>query len=111
MNFRHFVDVIGPGGQRDSSGQVVGSPTVKLRNVPCSIETVAGGEVRRGQQMQSTTNKLVRMHFIDGEQAPKTGDKLWEMYGAKVNQDIGILAAYDPDGRRRELVVEGKSNA
>lgn len=103
---RHYVDIVGPGGQRDSAGQVVGNPTTKLKSVPCSIETVTGGEVRRGQQMQATTNKLVRMRFLEGDKAPKTGDKLVGHEGT-----INILAAYDPDGRRRELMVEGKSNA
>ena len=110
-SLRNVVDVVASGSQKDSAGQVVGNPTVKLGKVPCSIETVTGGEVRRGQQMQATTNKLVRMWFIDGEKAPTTGDKLWEMHGTKVAQEINILAAYDPDGRRRELLVQGRSNA
>jgi hypothetical protein len=109
-NFRHHVDIVAPGGQRDSAGQVVGNDTVKLRGVPCSIETVTGGEVRRGQQMQATTNKLVRMWFIEGEKAPTAKDKLVERHGEKVVQEINILAAYDPDGRRRELLVQGRSN-
>lgn len=109
-NFRHYVDVVDRGSQRDTAGQVVGNPTVKLRNVRCSIETVTGGEVRRGQQMQATTNKLLRMPFIDGDKAPTTNDKLWEMHGTKVAQEINILTAYDKDGTRRELWVEGRSN-
>jgi hypothetical protein len=104
------VDVFAPGTQKDASNQVVGAPVVKLASVPCSIETVTGGEVRRGQQMQATTNKLVRMRFIDGDKAPTTKDYLAEMHGAKLNQKINILAVYDRDGSRRELWVEGKSN-
>lgn len=105
--FRHYVDVIGPGGQRDSvTGQVVGAPVAKLSNVPCSIETVTGGEVRRGQQMQATTNKLVRMWFIEGDKAPVTDDKL-----VGHGHDINVLAAYDKTGERKELWIEGRSKA
>ncbi len=106
--FRQRVDIIGPGGQRDAAtGQVVGAPTPKLKGVPCSIETVTGGEVRRGQQMQAETTKLVTMRFIDAPLAPTTDDKLTVHGGGEIN----ILAAYDPDGRRRELIVQGRAKA
>jgi hypothetical protein len=103
--FNQRVAIVAPGSQKDSAGQIVGAPITKLPSVPCSIETVTGGEVRRGQQMQATTNKLVRMRFVEGDKAPKTGDKLIGHGHA-----IGILAAYDKDGSRRELWVEGRSN-
>jgi hypothetical protein len=111
--FRHYVDIVAPGEQRDSAtGQVVGAPAVKLRSVPCSIEVVTAGEVRRGQQMQATVDKLVTMRFIaDAAKAPKTNDMLIEMHGEKAAQKINVISAYDPDGRRREMVVQGRSAA
>jgi hypothetical protein len=103
--FRHYVDIVAPGTQADAANQIVGSPQVKLRSVPCSIETVTGGEVRRGQQMQANVNRLVTMRFLESKHAPTTADYLdWQ--GDRIN----ILAAYDPDGRRREILVQGRSN-
>jgi hypothetical protein len=32
------------------------------------------------------------------------------MHGNVVNQEINILAAYDPTGDRKKLVVQGKAN-
>jgi hypothetical protein len=111
--FRHYVDVFARGDQRDATtGQVVGSPSAKLRSVPCSIEVVTAGEVRRGQQMQATVDKLVTMRFIaDVSKVPTTDDQLVEMHGDKVAQRINVVSAYDPDGRRRELLVQGRSAA
>jgi hypothetical protein len=104
--FRHYVDVFARGDQRDASQQVVGAPTAKLRNVPCSIEIVNGGEVRRGQQMQAETNTLIVMRFIEDRIKPT--DKLVQ-HGT--GTEINVLAAYDPDGRRRETIVQGRSKA
>jgi hypothetical protein len=109
MNYRHYVDVIGFRAQPDSSNQPIPVEYVKLANVPCSIETVTGGEVRRGEQMQATTNKRIEMHFQD-QLPPIAGDLLREMHGNVVNQEINILAAYDPTGDRKKLVVQGKAN-
>lgn len=104
-----YVDVIGFRGQNDTTNQLIPVPYIKLKDVPCSIESVTGGEVRRGQQIQATVNKLVTMNFQD--QYPiTTGDELHEMHGKAVHQKIGVVAAYDPDGGRRVLLVQGKTD-
>jgi hypothetical protein len=109
MNYRHHVDVIGHRKQKDSAHQEIDVPYVKLAGVPCSIESVTGGEVRRGEQMQATVNKRIEMHWQDQFPILPT-DLLREMHGADVAQEINILAVYDPDGNRRKLVVQGKAN-
>ena len=70
-------------------------------SIPCSIENVAGGEIRRGKQMQATTSKLLRMHHHqDGFTVIPTDQII-------VNgETLGVVAAYDPTGRREELFIE-----
>jgi head-tail adaptor len=107
MTYSHYVDIVGHRPQRDEANQDIDVPYVKLGNVPCRIESVTGGEVRRGEQMQDTTNKRIEMHFQD--QFPiETTDLLREKRGDKVVQEINIVAVYDPDGLRRKLVVQGR---
>ena len=111
MALRHFITVIGYLTQKDTTGQDVKRETTIARDVPCSIETVTGGEVRRGQQMQATTTVLLKMHHPQGAFEIQPEHLLREMYGEKVNREINVVAAYDPDGRRRELHIQGRENA
>lgn len=71
-------------------------------DIPCSIENVTGGEIRRGRQMQAVTTALLRMHHHqDDFTVSETTDQII------VNgQTLGIVAAYDPNGRREELFIE-----
>ena len=72
-----------------------------VADVPCSIETVSGGEVRRGRQMEALTTLLVRMHHLQDAATITTKDRIdWS------GRTLNIVAAYDPTGLRRELEIQ-----
>lgn len=103
---RHVVDVMGFRSQKDSTNQDVKAEYTKARSVPCSIETVSGGEVRRGRQMQGATSVLIEMHHPQGAFEVTPEDKL--MFGKRT---IYVVAAYDPNEGRRVLQIQGRENA
>ncbi len=70
----------------------------------------------RGQQMQATTTVLVTMRH-PGPQYEITSSHWLRLIGefrgtdeqgAPKRREIHILAAYDADGRNRELTIQGK---
>ena len=73
------------------------------RNVPVEILAVGGGERIRGQQIEATATTMLMMHFRDDvspRMRVRVGDRV-----------LGIVRSYDPDGQRRELVLQCKEIA
>ena len=101
--FRHFATLQRATYPLDAdTNQPVETFANYQTDVPCSIERVSGGEVRRGRQMQAVTSRLIRMHFHQDAftVAPAT-DRI-----TVDGETMGIVAAYDPNGRREELFIE-----
>jgi SPP1 family predicted phage head-tail adaptor len=104
---RHFADIErNTPTTDDDTGQPLESWAAVVEDVPCSVETVRGGEMRRGRQMAATTTLLVRMHFHQDDFTITPLDRI-----AVDGHTLGIVAAYDPDGMRRELHIECRENA
>jgi SPP1 family predicted phage head-tail adaptor len=72
----------------------------------CSIETVSGGEVRRGRQMQAGTTTLIRTHHPQGDFTITTADRI--SFDSRM---LNIVASYDPTGRREEWWIECEENS
>lgn len=84
------------------------SPGVTAENIPCYIETVTGGEVRRGMQMSPTTTHLVKMAHPNGAFTIDPRDRLnWVVNSLMLN----VISAVDADGMLRELTIQCKANA
>ena len=110
-DLRHIVRIIGYRSQKDSANQDIPTQYIVCPLAYCSIETVTGGEVRRGQQMQATTNVLLKMHHPQGSFDVKPEMLVEELHGETIHRRINVVAAYDPNGMRRELHIEGRENA
>lgn len=101
-NLRHFITLERNTPSTDSdTGQRIESWASVATNIPASVETVSGGETRRGRQMEALTNVLVRMHNPQGAFTVGVKDRL-DYLGRKLN----IVSAYDPDGHRFEMHIQ-----
>lgn len=88
------------------TNEPVESWATHVSNLFCSVEFVAGGEVRRGRQMQATTTTLIRTHHPQGDFTITTADRV-----SVDGRTLGIVASYDPTGRREELWLECRENS
>lgn len=113
---RHFVDVQRNTPSADAAtNQPIASwavidlgGSVTTASIPCHVETVSGGEVRRGQQMTATTTHLVTMHHPQGAFAITPRDRL---YWTSESLALNVISAIDPDGMRSELLIQCKAAA
>ena len=60
MNFRHRVDVVGPGGAQTDRGQTQSDNTL-MRNVPCAIEFLSGREAEVARMLLPTASTRITM--------------------------------------------------
>lgn len=102
---REFVTFQRDSGTQDASGQHIPSwgTLTNADNVPCRVETVTGGEVRRGRQMESTTRLLITCLHPFGAFTLTPNDRAY--YDSRA---LGIVAVYDPDETNRELHIQCK---
>lgn len=104
--FRHIVILERNTPAADTAtNQPVESWATATADIPCHIETVSGGEIRRGMQMQATTTHLVRMHHPNGAFTVDEKDRL-DHSGVKLN----VVSAIDRDGMLSELFIQCKAN-
>lgn len=71
--------------------------------VPASIKTLSGRELFRAQQMQGETTHEIEIRWRD--------DVTTEWQGVEKNgaqRTFRFLAAYDPEERRRKLIILAK---
>lgn len=64
----------------------------------CELIPAKGGEQLRGRTVHAQTNYLAIGRYVSG-----VTSKMRVLFGARV---FDILAAYDPDGRTRELRLD-----
>jgi len=83
---------------QDAAGQPVVTWATFQADVPCKVESVAGGEAIRGRQVVATATTLFTCRYIAG-----VTTKHRVTYAGRT---FGILRAADPFGDRRELRIE-----
>lgn len=60
MNFRHYVDIVGPGGAQTDRGQIQDEHVV-MRSVPCAIEFLSGREAEIARQLLPQASTRITM--------------------------------------------------
>jgi hypothetical protein len=117
MGARHFIDIHEKVKAKDSAGQIIPGIGKKLvTGYGVNSRTVSAGESIRGRQMQPTVNLLlVGQHLPGIEVTPQHialvhSEFKTDAKGQQVRREIGIVAAYDPDGMGRELHIQGRED-
>ncbi len=106
-NLREFVTFQRDNGTQDGNGQYIPNwqNITNASNVPCSVEHVTGGEVRRGRQMQATATLLLRCVHPFGAFTLTTADSV-----SYDSRRLNIVDVYDPDETNRELHIQCKES-
>lgn len=118
MRYHHFADIHEKVKAKDTAGQIVPgvNPTPLLKQYPVSLQVVSAGESIRGRQMQPNVNTLLIGRFPRGYEVTSNhilrliGEFKTDAKGQQVRREIGIVAAYDPDGMGRELHIQGRED-
>ena len=98
---RNTADVDTP----NDDGEVVETLTSQHKKIPAEVLEVSGGEmVRGGLQIQPTTTHLVKIRHRSGLEHRDVIE--WLL--ASGNRTMGVTRIHDPDGRRRELLIEAE---
>jgi SPP1 family predicted phage head-tail adaptor len=71
---------------------------------PCSFQTVRGGEVLRGRQVQPETTHVLHGEYHGGKNV--TTDMRCIIDDIVYN----VVSVFDPEGRRRQMRIELKRN-
>ena len=97
-----------PGTEVDEHGQPTytepGDYDTIVSNWPVEIITTGGSEVLQGRQITAATTHVIFGGFEGGSSI--TSDMKITIDGAEYD----VIAAYDPDGDRKEIRVEAKRN-
>ena len=107
-SFRHIINLErNTPTNSNQTNELIDSWAAVVEDVPCHVETVTGGEIRRGRQMQAVTTHLIRMHHPQGAFTVGTKDRLnWVSESMLLN----VISAIDPDGMKRELEIQAKAD-
>lgn len=82
----------------DDCGQLIPTWSDWLADEPARVDQVAGGEVLRGKQVSNETQIVFTVRYRSG-----VTPRMRVSWGGTY---YGIVAAFDPYGRRRELRIE-----
>ena len=97
---RQLVTIQQPTFTQDAAGQQTASWGDVEADVPAEVEAVAGGETRRGLQVEATVTTVITMRWR-ADVGPT-----WRI--VHDGRTLNIERAVDPDGRRIELVGQCK---
>ncbi|NBW11860.1 MAG: head-tail adaptor protein [Caulobacteraceae bacterium] len=106
---RHVCDVErSTPGNNAATNEITESWAAIASDVPCHIDSVMGGEVKRGQQMSDVTTHLIEMHHPQGAFTVTPRDRInWTSESLILN----VVSVLDTDGRREKLTIQAKANA
>lgn len=94
--YRHTVH-----WQYDSSAAGTDDPsyTTYLRNWPCRITPVSGGETYRGRQIEATATHLIEGRWFEGY------SPTMRLYDEVNSRYLNIQRIFDRDGTRQNIEV------
>lgn len=99
VRIEHSTPVRLPGGDRKPQWRAM----PRGLDVPASVTALSGNEQQNGTQQQAIADTEVKLRFRDDVKAT-----MRIIHGTRT---LNIVRAYDPDGRRRELVCHCKELA
>lgn len=108
---RHYVTItqnVGlteDGSGQDCEGQRIDDWQLVAGNVPAEVLALSGQESQRGQQIEAGATTRVKMRF------PTSYSVSPNMQITHASRTLNIAAAYDPDGRGRELWCDCKETS
>lgn len=99
---RHFVSFLDPGTEPDADGKMLAEPIPVdgLTNIPASVESLSGAELRKAESITSEVTTRIIIPWYPGVES-RLIVSLTTRSGA--TKQFEILAVMDPDNLEVEL--------